>query len=104
YEDGDLEHMTEEEVRGVVVALADPAERVMTVTGASEEAAVLKRPAAKALEVVAEEDVEMGVLSSKMWLNGTGPSEGQGEGRRSGGARRGGASRRACCAEEACSC
>lgn len=60
YEDGDLEHMTEEEVRGVVVALADPAERVMTVTGASEEAAVLKRPAAKALEVVAEEDVEMG--------------------------------------------
>ncbi|CAL1168760.1 unnamed protein product [Cladocopium goreaui] len=55
YTDGDLEHMTETEVRQVLVALATKFEN-------DEGQVMMKRPAARkqTLEVVAEEDVEMG--------------------------------------------
>eukprot|EP00435_Cladocopium_sp_Y103_P054971 s63_g18.t1 len=55
YTDGDLEHMTENEVREVLVALGKKLEN-------DEGQVMMKRPAARkqTLEVVAEEDVEMG--------------------------------------------
>eukprot|EP00434_Breviolum_minutum_P045763 symbB.v1.2.041096.t2/scaffold7820.1/size9155/2 len=54
YTDGDLEHMTESEIRQVLVALQGD-------KASENDQQVMKKPATKkSLEVVAEEDVEMG--------------------------------------------